>query len=298
MSANTYGRQVVEALTNKSGGGVVAGDVVVIDTANNDAFTTSTAGGFLGTIGIAQETIANNAVGRILTAGYAALVNVNASVTRGNFGKTYTVAKQATDAGASRTAGAFCQFLTGGTTPDAHLFGIADASSSSSGVPQGTAFPGAPSTNDLFQRTNINNWIFAYDSTRWRTVHSIQIAVPYHASGSATYATQTAPVPYKGTYTLYLLTAEFSTQLAAGTSDATHFWTVALNWDAADTTRNSLASFDTKTDTASNYSYHTLALNAVLSTSAFAFDILATKSSTPPDLALGTTIINAQVIAT
>lgn len=121
-TTNTYGRQVVLPLTNKSGGGVIAGDVVVIDTSNNDAFTTSTAGAVTGTVGIAQETIASNAVGRVLLSGYAALVNVNASVTRGNYGKTYTVAKQATDAGSSRIAGTFCQFLTGGTTPDAAVW--------------------------------------------------------------------------------------------------------------------------------------------------------------------------------
>ncbi len=37
MSASTYGRQVVLPLTNKSGGGVIAGDIVVVDTTNNDA---------------------------------------------------------------------------------------------------------------------------------------------------------------------------------------------------------------------------------------------------------------------
>jgi len=134
MGANTYGRQVIESLTNKSGAGVVAGDVVVVDTTNNDAFTTNTAGSFLGIVGIAQETIANNATGRVLTAGYAALVNVNASVTRGHFGITYTVAKQATDGGASRVTGGFCQFLTGGATPDAHLFGMPDGSSATANV--------------------------------------------------------------------------------------------------------------------------------------------------------------------
>ncbi len=124
MTANTYGRQVVIPLTNKSGGGVIAGDVVVIDTTNNDAFTTSTAGAVTITVGVAQETIANNAVGRVLMSGYAALINVNASVTRGNYGKTYTVAKQATDAGASRVAGTFVQFFTGGTTPDGQVFPV------------------------------------------------------------------------------------------------------------------------------------------------------------------------------
>lgn len=122
-ATNTYGRQVVIPLTNKSGGGVIAGDVVVVDTSNNDAFTTDTSGGFTGGVGVAQETIANNATGRVLIGGYAALINVNASVTRGQYGKTHTVAKQATGS-ASRTTGTFCQFLTGGTTPDALVFPV------------------------------------------------------------------------------------------------------------------------------------------------------------------------------
>jgi len=122
-AVNAFGRQVIDYLTNKSGGGVIAGDVVVIDTSNDQAFTTNTAGAFTGGVGVAQETIANNAAGRVLRFGYAALVNVNASVTRGQYGKTHTVAKQATGS-ASRTIGTFCQFLTGGTSPTATLFPV------------------------------------------------------------------------------------------------------------------------------------------------------------------------------
>lgn len=123
--ANIYGRQVVLPLTNKSGGGVVAGDVVIIDTGNDGAFTTTTTGGYGGSVGIAQETIANNATGRVLTSGYAALVNVPSSQTRGHFIKTHTVAKQATGA-SSRAAGMFGQLLTGGSTPTAWLWGMTD----------------------------------------------------------------------------------------------------------------------------------------------------------------------------
>jgi hypothetical protein len=129
--ASTTGRRLVEYLTNKSGGSVAAGDVVIVDTSNNDAFTTTTSAGVTVLVGVAQEAIANNAAGRVCTGGYVPLVNVNASVTRGNYGKTHTVAKQATDAGSSRVAGAFCQFLTGGTTPTAHLFGFTDVSAGS-----------------------------------------------------------------------------------------------------------------------------------------------------------------------
>lgn len=120
--ANIFGRQVVILATNKSGGGVVNGDVVIPDTSNDSAFTTTTSASVTGPVWIAQETIASNATGRVLVGGYASLVNVNASVTRGHFGATHTVAKQAADAGASRTAGTFCEFLTGGTTPIAYIW--------------------------------------------------------------------------------------------------------------------------------------------------------------------------------
>ena len=46
--ANVYGRQVVLPFTNKSGGQVIKGDVVILDSANNDSFTTSTAGAVTG----------------------------------------------------------------------------------------------------------------------------------------------------------------------------------------------------------------------------------------------------------
>ena len=120
IAAPAIPRQVLLTLTNKSGGSVGMGDVVYLsDGTNSDSFTTGTTPDYDGAIGIAQQAIASNAAGPVLISGYAALVNVNASVTIGHYGATYTAAKQATDAGSSRTAGTFCQFQTGGTTPDA-----------------------------------------------------------------------------------------------------------------------------------------------------------------------------------
>lgn len=119
------GRQVVEYFTNKSGGSLVNGDVVIRDTGNDSAVTTTTSGQSLSVIGVVQESIANNAAGRVCTAGYVPLVNVPASVTRGHFVETHTVAKQATGSSSRRT-GSFGYFTTGGTTPTAHLFGQVD----------------------------------------------------------------------------------------------------------------------------------------------------------------------------
>lgn len=143
---NVFGRSVIVPLTNKSGGSVAAGDVVILDSSNNDAFTTTTSAAVTTPIGIAQQTIANNAVGLVLIEGYASLVNVNASVTRLHYGTTHTVAKQATDAGASRTTGTFCCFLSSGTTPDALVFPV-DQTAPGAATVQGTRVRKSTSQN-------------------------------------------------------------------------------------------------------------------------------------------------------
>ena len=122
----------VKLLTNKSGGSVAAGDVVIVDTGNNDAFTTTTTAQETKPVGIAQATIADNAAGPVLLQGYAPLVNVTASVTRGNYAQTSTTVKEATE-NSSRQSGSFAIFLTGGATPDAYLFGVPDSSSGGGG---------------------------------------------------------------------------------------------------------------------------------------------------------------------
>lgn len=131
--ANTRGRQVVLILTNKSGGSVAAGDVVVFDTTADESFTTTTTGRAELSVGVAQETIANNAAGRVLVSGYAALVNVPSSRTRGEYLETHTVVKQATGSG-TRRSGSFGQYAKTSATPSAWLWGQTDqAAASASG---------------------------------------------------------------------------------------------------------------------------------------------------------------------
>jgi bifunctional DNA-binding transcriptional regulator/antitoxin component of YhaV-PrlF toxin-antitoxin module len=120
------GRQVVIPLTNRSGSEVAEGDVVILDSTSDESFKTTTTARYDDTlVGVAQETIANLGVGRILVAGYAPLVNVDAAVTRLHFMETFTVAKQA-HGNAARRTGSTGQFLSSGTTPSAHLWGMAD----------------------------------------------------------------------------------------------------------------------------------------------------------------------------
>lgn len=123
--STAIGRSVVGYKVNKSGGLAIKGDTVINDTTNDNAFTTTTSAAYTGGVWIADETIANNATGRVILEGHATLVNVSASVTRGHTGATHTVAKQTASTGATtRIAGTFCRFTTGGTTPEADIWPV------------------------------------------------------------------------------------------------------------------------------------------------------------------------------
>lgn len=123
--SSAIGRTVIAYKANKSGGTVIKGDTVINDTSNDNAFTTTTSAAYTGGVWIADETIPNNSTGRVIVQGHASLVNVSASVTRGHTGTTHTVAKQTVSTGATtRTAGTFCRFTTGGTTPEADIWPV------------------------------------------------------------------------------------------------------------------------------------------------------------------------------
>src|SRR3972149_4257943 len=57
------GRIVEISLTNKSGGALAIGDVVIVDSANDNAVTTTTTASLTGIKGVAREAIASNAAG-------------------------------------------------------------------------------------------------------------------------------------------------------------------------------------------------------------------------------------------
>lgn len=229
MPSNTYGRQVVLILTNKSGGSVAAGDVVVFDTTTDESFTTTTTGRAELSVGIAQETIASNAVGRVLVSGYAALVNVPASVTRGHYIETHTVVKQATGS-ATRRSGSFGQFAKTSATPSAWLWGQTDQTVTSSGISAGTANPGTPADGDLFNRTDLG-LIIRYHSTgtRWMCVcpHQVDIGMqdaltPISANGSLR-----ASGPYPIANSILILGSALSIYVNT-TNDASNYWSLAF----------------------------------------------------------------------
>ncbi len=125
------GRQTAAALTNKSGGGVIAGDVVILSSGTADSFTTtSSAAQTADWVGVALETIADNATGRVCLFGKVPLINLASSASLGDYLRTHTVAKQAQRFGTTG-AGDFGQVLGTGTTPAAIIWGRPDQGSAS-----------------------------------------------------------------------------------------------------------------------------------------------------------------------
>ena len=106
-------------IENASGAALIAGDVVVVNSAGQ--ITTTTTAGYIGIVGVVLDDIAAGDFGPVAFAGPVDLVNVTAAVTAGNYGETSTTAKKAQDAGASQVAGAFVLFTSSGTTPSGIL---------------------------------------------------------------------------------------------------------------------------------------------------------------------------------
>lgn len=90
------------ALTNKSGGDLTTGAVVILDGANDDAFTTTDVIGDRRVLGVLWEAIDSNAAGKVICGRRRGTVLVQGNVTRGHWLRTSATAGRAEDAGTSK----------------------------------------------------------------------------------------------------------------------------------------------------------------------------------------------------
>lgn len=136
MPNTALNRTVVAILTNKSGGDLAYGDVVILNNTDANGFTTTTTAG-LSTrgLGVIQDVngIANNASGMVAVGGWVAQINLNTASTVGQFIKTHTVAGQGTPHSSPQVEGDFAVALTASATPAAVLFGSPNGPSSGGG---------------------------------------------------------------------------------------------------------------------------------------------------------------------
>jgi hypothetical protein len=320
------GRQIVAFLTNKSGAALAAGDVVILDSANNEAVTTTNTAAVTSGVGVAQEAIFNGSNGRIAIAGHVPYINVNGSnVNRGDYART-ALAKTAGDAGAARAQGTFAQFMTSGTAPSGLLFPIPDVtgtplsnpmtttddiirSADNSGTPArlakgsagavlamgnstiiwnaGTSFPASKATNDRHWRTDILGGMgFLWDGTRWVSDHLFR--EPFTVGDQVQSGTVTQAAFYRN----YL-----------GWAGAYDVWHTSIYCDSFVSGTNngtnywtvavsrapsvtSLGSFTTIADAGSTHTSHTIAVNALAGTSDLMTIVAITKTLSPGPLFL------------
>lgn len=111
--------------TNKSGGARELGDVVLIDTDNDEAFeVTATANSSL-VLGVVAEDIANNESGKVIAGGYINEIKVTGATARGSYLQTSTSSAQA-QSSATFDVGSFAIALSstaGAGTVSALVFG-------------------------------------------------------------------------------------------------------------------------------------------------------------------------------
>jgi len=127
-----------EMLTNKSGGALALGDVVIVDTGNATAFTTTTTASNQRVVGVVFDTtIADDAAGLIMSVGsYVTTIKVTGTVAVGDFLITSTTAGRAASNGSSSVS-AFAIATTANASGDGTVEGqmfTGPVSSSASGT--------------------------------------------------------------------------------------------------------------------------------------------------------------------
>lgn len=145
ISTVVSGRANVGTYTNKSGGTVLIGDVVVVDNTADAAFKTSTSAGDTTVLGVVIDAqILNNATGKVVLLGICETINVTGSVARGDYLAQSSSAKLAYSAGASLVSGCFAiaQTADAGGVVSARLFQVV-----------GGAATGAPTDADYLVKT-------------------------------------------------------------------------------------------------------------------------------------------------
>ena len=153
--------------TNQSGTTRAVGDVVIIDTANNNSFTTTTSAGNIKVLGVVGESIAVGAAGKVITGGFCTTLAVDAATARGNFLKTSATATKATPTAAA-VGGSFAMALSstaGAGTVSAFVFSVIGQSflplsggnlTGTFGLKAGAAIPSA-STLNPWSSGNVGN---------------------------------------------------------------------------------------------------------------------------------------------
>jgi hypothetical protein len=161
----------------------------------------------------------------------------------------------------------------------------------SGALPSGTSFPGGPSTNDLYFRTD-RGLVYFYDGTRWLSWSLFSVAVPSTRAVLPLSSSNSLDVgvPYAGTYALWLEDLQVTFFVNGGTAlGASHKWVCVLT-NTPTATVLQTATIDSGASNAWRSSGF-LTIDSVQATTEFGFGVTATKTGTPGTLYVLPTIM-------
>lgn len=154
------------------------------------------------------------------------------------------------------------------------------------GIDSGTAFPGGPSTGDLFFRTD-RGLLYYYDGTRWLTMQMFREPFAAEASALASHTgndTVGRLPPWHTTHDLWLDTF-YAVVRVSTTNNGSNYWTVALDKVDAANSPTTIASFDTTADSANTWITKSVAIGAALTPATYkSFRVALTITSSPGSL--------------
>lgn len=151
------------------------------------------------------------------------------------------------------------------------------------GVPSGTSFPGSPSDNDLFLRTDLDCELYRYESTGTKWLCTSLHFLPFlwrTASPTGISATTTAIVNgvTLGSQGDMWLVDFYGMLFATATNDGSNYWDIALQKLTAANAATLVATLSTQNNTASNWVEERVAIDAaVVGSSHVAFRVDVTE---------------------
>lgn len=175
------------------------------------------------------------------------------------------------------------------TADSGETTGMKWAAAGSGGIASGTSFPGSPSDNDIFYRSD-RDILYFYNGTRWLTVNLYMHPMTWIGEAAAVFpqsAAQTpfrTPVPFGNAYDVWLESMVWLSRVIT-TNNGSQYWTVALAKLTIAGASTTIVTGDTSADTAGQFPVHTTTINALLGTSHTMLDINTAKVTTPGNLA-------------
>lgn len=151
------------------------------------------------------------------------------------------------------------------------------------GYDEGTSFPSTPASGDKFYRTDLN-WLCFYDGTRWLTVHEyLADFANQQALQPITTQSYFASVTLRRDYGVYL-TRFHGSYYIGPTNNGSNYRTLNLVWGNSTSSETTLYTTDSSAAAASTNIDWSIAINSVISSSAFYLAINNTRTGLPSGL--------------